>query len=204
MLLLTARHGETDLPGKCRGRRTHCALTPQGVEQTQQNLERMHASGARIVYTSSLTRAFTAGLIAREEYGMEHRVLPDLDAIDAGDWEGMPWKDVKRRWPQELWLCDTDARRAVIPGGLETVDAFASRIVRGLETITRACRDDARDAMPIGVVTHGCVIGVIDAIAHDCDVVSLRDKNLPPGALRAYVVAGDTILPAEAVFPSGS
>ena len=198
MLLLAARHGETDLPGKCRGRRTHCVLTPEGTAQTIENLGTMHAGGARILYTSTMARASVAGVLAKENFGMEHRALPDLDAIDGGDWEGIPWKEVAERWPEQLALCDTDARAMVIPNALESVADFEERIFRALRAIHEECRNGFRGSLPIaGVVTHGCVIGVIDAAARHSPKISLRDKGLPPGAMRAYLLDDTGLRPAS-------
>jgi broad specificity phosphatase PhoE len=197
MFLIAARHGETDLPGCCRGRRARCELSGEGLEQTWANMRLMKQLGVRVLYTSELQRARIAGTLLADACHMQHRPLEELDAIDDGDWSELPWKEIERRWPDELHVCDTDARNLVIPGGLETGADFETRVRRAIGRIMYDCREPAgRIFSPVvGMVTHGCVIGVMDAIAHGRDTISLRDKTLPPGALRGYDLSDGTLRP---------
>lgn len=159
-------------------------MSPLGKEQTKLNVAAMEQAGVKVLYTSTLSRAMYAGVLA-EERGMKHVVLEDLDAIDAGDWEGLSWKEIKERWPDELALCDTDARKLVIPGGRETVEAFSMRVLRALERMI----DDNRSLHEvIGAVTHGCALGVVRGARPDATRTVLRDKEVPTGALFGVVV----------------
>jgi broad specificity phosphatase PhoE len=184
MLILAARHGDTDIPGHCRGRRTDCSLSPLGKEQTDRNVRAMEQAGVKILYTSTLTRAMYAGVLG-EERGMKHVILDDLDAIDAGEWEGLSWKEIAARWPEQLALCDTDATKLVIPGGRETVEVFSERVLRALERMVVESRGKHET---IGTVTHGCVLGVIRGAHPEATRTVLRDKDVPTGSLFEVVV----------------
>lgn len=192
MDILIARHGDTEIPGYCRGRRTDCRLSPKGERQTEANVDIFHEEGVRIVYTSSLLRAKHAGVLATQR-GLEHVVDPDLDAIDAGAWEGRSWQDIQAVWPEELRLCDADADGLIIPDGTESVLAFRNRVLAALARIVD--RHRKQHAALGGVVTHGCVLGVLRGMLSPDRRTALRDKAVPTGALFRLEVDDATSAP---------
>jgi broad specificity phosphatase PhoE len=179
MEILIARHGDTVLPGRCRGSATDCELSPDGVAATKLNLDVMHNHGVNALVTSHMTRACVAGTMGKEEYGMTVTNDPGMNPIHAGDWEGMLWSDIKQRWPRELVQCDTNARDLQIPGGKESIESFEARVLCALETIINAHR--ARHKV-IGIVGHGCAISVLLSVIEGKSP-RLRDKRCPTGSM---------------------
>lgn len=100
-----------------------------------------------VVYVSPMTRARQTA----EGFSAPKVVVPDLREIDFGEWGGLPWEDIERRWPimrgHRNWF-------GMTPEGGEQWEDFVLR-VRG------AVRGILTDRRPKAVVAHGAVNAVI-------------------------------------------
>jgi probable phosphoglycerate mutase len=128
--LVLVRHGETEFTAERRySGRGDVELSPRGEEEADAVAMRLATvvGSAPAVVTSPLARCRrTAEAIASRLGGVPIEVEADLIECDFGDWEGLTFADVKKRWPAELaaWL---DSPEVAPPGG-ESFRAVAARV----------------------------------------------------------------------------
>jgi len=104
------------------------------------------------VYTSDLRRARqTAEAIARM-FGLEVEVRPQLREMHFGQWEGLSWNQIARRFPKSAGLWIERFPRQTIPGA-EPLRQFRRRIAAGVREIVGA--NQGRCAL---IVTNAGVI----------------------------------------------
>jgi broad specificity phosphatase PhoE len=113
--LYVVRHGATawNENGYCQGRKD-VPLSPTGRDQAALLRERLRGTRFDRVFSSPLARAReTASIVA----GRDPEILPDLNELDRGHWEGHPMDEVKRRWGKlhEEWYRDPSG--LAMPGG---------------------------------------------------------------------------------------
>jgi ribonuclease H / adenosylcobalamin/alpha-ribazole phosphatase len=138
--LILVRHGETGYTksGRYSGR-GDIPLSDEGEAQAMAAAGRVAGLAREVaaVVTSPLTRCTrTAEIIAAELGGADVTVLPDLIECDFGEWEGLTFAEVQKRWPHEMdtWLDSS----AVAPPGGESFDAVAARARTAVATVLRA------------------------------------------------------------------
>lgn len=128
--VILVRHGETEMTAQRRySGRGDVALSAAGQVQAAATAARLSTmvATAEAVITSPLRRCrATAEAIAAALGPAPIRVEPGLIECDFGDWEGLSFAEVKRRWPDELqeWL----ASPTVPPPGGESFVAVAERV----------------------------------------------------------------------------
>ena len=151
MLLLLARHGETDdnarliFQGQGGG-----SLNARGRAQAERLAERL-AGTLDCIVASDLTRAKeTAEIVARAS-GVDITFDREVREVDVGAWTGLAYEEVERRFPDEwaAWRAGLDVPR----GGGETYAGLATRVAGALERI-------ARDHVGkrVLVVSHGAAL----------------------------------------------
>lgn len=169
------RHGtpEEALQGRCRGGDTHCDLSPEGIQQTRGNvaylLSHLEPNEMHVV-TSSMERSDFFG---RElaTYGVPHTIDERFRTIGAGQWEGLSWEEIKRRWPEQLEIASSHAQHLEMPNG-EPVSHFRSRV-------RAAFRDCLTLPSPhIVIVGHGCTNEVILADAEGREDLNFRNQPI--------------------------
>jgi probable phosphoglycerate mutase len=126
--LLVVRHAEPALTGVLLGR-TDPPLSEAGRRDAREKLSRLRVE---IVYSSPLRRCReTASAIdARLE------VLDGLAEISLGEWDGLSWAQIERRYP-ELARAKTGNWFGVNPPGGEEWAAFAARVSLAADRILR-------------------------------------------------------------------
>jgi probable phosphoglycerate mutase len=161
--LILVRHGETELTAQRRySGRGDVPLSGRGRAQSQATATRVAGLGPIAgVVTSPLQRCVgLAERIAAAAGGVPLQVEPDLIECDFGEWEGLTFADVRKRWPDQLdaWL----GSPSTAPPGGESFDAVDTR-VRGVVGGLLA----AFEAQRIVVVSHVTPIKLIlrDALA---------------------------------------
>ena len=151
MILMLARHGETDdnarlvFQGQGGG-----SLNARGRAQAERLAERL-AKDLDLIVSSDLTRAKeTAEEIARAS-GAEIIFDRAVREVDVGAWTGLAYEEVERRFPEEwaAWRAGVDVPR----GGGETYAGLATRVAAALDRI-------ARDHVGkrVLVVSHGAAL----------------------------------------------
>ena len=150
--IVLVRHGEPDdaVRGRCYGR-LDVGLSPRGYEQMRRARRLLRQTPLSVIYSSPRRRALeSAGVLADPQ----RRVTVDdrLREIDFGEFEGMSYDEIARRFPDAYrdWMDrPTDV---VFPGG-ESFAAMASRVRDALEQIRRA----HAGGETVAVVAHGGV-----------------------------------------------
>lgn len=102
------------------------------------------------VYSSPLRRALETALILHPK----PIIVEELAEVSYGDWDGLSWTEIERRWPQLAKEKLSDWSHVPAPGG-ESWDRFASRVERALTSILRQSSTAA-------IVAHEAVNAIID------------------------------------------
>ena len=128
--LYLIRHGEPDFPGgehMCIGR-TDLALSPLGrMQAALLGFELAERVGR--VYSSPLARARETA----EGIAPAPELLPGLAEQDMGEWDGLRFSEIRRRWP-ELWARRESDKTIPMPGA-EPDSAALSRFSAAVEGI---------------------------------------------------------------------
>jgi len=155
MLLLLARHGETEW---------NVGKRIKGRNQAQALAQRLNGDNIAAIYCSNSQRAVDTAQVVSSGRDIPVVQLPDLREMGWGDWEGKTVAEIEAEDPA-LWSRyiarghenpaheespDWEATTEV-PNG-ETVQAASERIVRALERILRDHPDDNETVLVVG---HG-------------------------------------------------
>jgi broad specificity phosphatase PhoE len=128
------------------------SLSSAGRRELRVLCEKCTRYPVRAVYSSDLRRARqTAGAIARN-FGLDVDVRSELREINFGQWEGLSWDQIARRFPKLAALWIERFPRQAIPGG-EPISQFKKRIAAGIREIVGA--NQGQCAL---IVTHAGVI----------------------------------------------
>jgi broad specificity phosphatase PhoE len=150
-----ARHGESERSrlGLTNGDpRVPVPLTEEGRDQASRLGEQLRDEPIDLCVTSEFLRTQETAELALAGRAVSRLVLPDLDDIRFGDYEGLPLVDY-RKWAHAHGPED------VVPGGDESRAETVARYVRAFRTILARPEHDAL------VVAHGLPIRyVLEAI----------------------------------------
>ena len=151
--LVLIRHGESvaQVEGYASGHDTCRGLSELGRRQVSALRDRLSRTGeirADVILTSHMQRAIeTAAMLAPAIGGLDAVRDCDLCEMHPGDAEGLPWDEVKQRWPG--W----GPGMAIADGG-EAWEAFEARVGRALRRYA-----EAHHGKTIVAAVHGGVIG---------------------------------------------
>lgn len=158
--LYLVRHGETDwnAQGRLQGSRD-TALNAVGHAQAEAAARRLaeivHDPAALDFVASPMARTRATMETLRRTLGLDpsaYRQDARLVELRFGDWEGLTWKEVRRRDPARAGRRDADRWGYVPPGeGAESYAALAERIALVLDGMTE----------PTLAVIHGGVMRAI-------------------------------------------
>jgi len=158
--IFVIRHGETDwnLAGRLQGHHD-VPLNDLGREQAAHAarvVERLSGGSAGLDYVASpLSRTAQTMAILRGELGLAPNTFrrdERLKELAFGRWEGLSWKELRRRDPIALAARRADPWNFVPPAG-ESYAMLSERVLPAIGELHRDCV----------VVTHG---GVIRALLH--------------------------------------
>ena len=156
--LLLVRHGQTEWNKSYRFQgRTDIQLTDEGKRQAMLLSERLLSWPPDVIYTSPLSRArFTASAIA-SRFGLDPIILPELEEINFGDWEGQSLITLKVDNPiaYERWRSDPFFNP---PEGGETWPEISSRLKRAVDVMLSS------KFGRVIAVSHGGVIRALYAV----------------------------------------
>ena len=141
--LYVVRHAQPNIKGLLTGQ-SDPELSADGREQASR------LTGLEgIVYSSPLRRAIqTARYIARKPV-----ILPELAEITYGEWDGLSWTEIERRWPR-IAREKLAAWETVTPPGGESWSEFKQRVTAALEIALRG-------QLPAVIVAHEAVNAII-------------------------------------------
>lgn len=189
MRLIAVRHGETEwnAKGKYQGQ-IDLPLSDGGRKEAKRVAERLKNEKIDAFYASSLTRAIETASIIAEPHGLPVNIIPDLQEMDFGEWEGLTAEEIKKNYGEEsykTWLVDPEAIN--IPGG-EKIKDFALRVKRGLEQVLKAHAQDT-----VVVVTHGGALMVMGCFLQGQELSCFRRYYHHNAALSVVEIEGDMI-----------
>ena len=142
------RHGRPDFPlgtRLCLGR-TDLPLGALGRMQACRTARWLASKQFEAVYASPLKRAVETAKFCSDDL----RILPDLREMDCGDWDGLDFDEIQRRWP-ELYAERGKDLTIPMPNG-ESADEVRSRAEHALRLI------HAETAGDVLIVAHSFVI----------------------------------------------
>ncbi len=153
--LLLMRHAATPAnlcrPYTLQGSRPDAPLAPEGHAQAAAVARALAHLPIDAVYASPLIRARTTA----EALGRPVTLDAGLVEVDVGEWAGLTWEDVARRWPAEHAAFEEDAECHGYLGG-ENLEQVRRRVLPVAEAI--AGRHPGGTVL---VVSHGVVNRVL-------------------------------------------
>lgn len=154
MKLFFIRHGQTDwnvndkIQGSC-----DTELNDEGVlqaEELSQNILKQDYMLSKI-YSSPQKRAVQTAKILSTATNVKYELHEGLEEINLGEWEGLSWDEVKRRYPTEYneWYSN---RRYTKPPKGESYQDMLQRVLASIHKINLENTDN------VAIVTHNAVI----------------------------------------------
>lgn len=168
------RHGEAEgnlyrlWQGHWNGR-----ITPMGYKQIDALAERFRDIKIDALYSSDLRRAMTTAGAITKYHDLELRTRPELREINCGPWEGAPFGNVERAYPELMDYFNNDPEKWELPGA-ETFKECRDRVLKALTEI--ALENEGKTA---AVVSHGMAIRTV--LAYFLGVKSEDIRTLPHG-----------------------
>ena len=154
--IILARHGESELSLVARTNGdpgTSCALTEAGRKQARRLGQLLEEDDLGLCVVSEFERAQETAALALEGREVPRLVLPDLNDIRFGDYEGRALTDY-RAWAH------AHGPEEAAPGGGDSRAETVRRYIRAYRTILARAEDT------ILVVAHGLPVRyILDAVA---------------------------------------
>lgn len=150
------RHGETDSNSQKRFQgRIDIPLNAKGMGQVG-CLERfMKGKKLDAIYSSSMLRARMTAAPLAMSHNLGYKPMELLQEVSFGQWEGLSFDEISKRWPDELNAFLTRPGDWVPPGG-ETFAQVAERCQKAFDQIFAEQGHDKN----IAIVSHGGIIRV--------------------------------------------
>jgi alpha-ribazole phosphatase len=153
------RHGEPETRGVLLGQ-SNAGLSAAG----RTFVAHLQLPRYESVYTSPLRRCLETCI----HLNLTPTILPELAEITYGEWDGLTWEEIERRWP-EIARSKLQDWFGVTPPGGELWSAFEGRVGRALERILSG-------PQPAIVVGHEAVHAVIAARLTGQPQISFRQR----------------------------
>lgn len=154
--LFLLRHGETlaNLEQRYQGQ-GESALSELGIDEAKELAKSLRSIRFSAVYSSNLKRAHDTAAIIAEAHKLKAVKVPGLKERFYGEWEGLTFEEIRKRYKKtyESWL--EDPAKTVIPKA-ETLIDLQKRGVKAIEDIVGRHKDGT-----ICVVAHGGINRVI-------------------------------------------
>ncbi len=137
-----------------------------------------------ILFTSPLPRAAATARQLGDALGLRPQTLPELAEVDFGDFEGLTFAEVERRFPEAAGRWAEQGDGFAFPGG-ETVPAFLARAERGFAQ----CAE--RPEETVMCATHGGIIAVWRCLFLGLPLAERFSFRADYAALTAFSRKGD-------------
>lgn len=156
--VIFARHGQTEWNKEIRFQgKTNVRLTEEGKLQAQALAQRLSSWPLEVIYTSPLDRAvYTAQAIA-DRHSLTPIMLPELQEIDFGSWEGRSIPELEREHHEKysLWRADPFFNP---PVGGESWEKLYTRLSRAVKIFLDGSYKH------IAVISHGGIMRALYAV----------------------------------------
>jgi alpha-ribazole phosphatase len=157
--LLLVRHGEVEADfHKKFGGWIDMNLSPNGRKQGRILAEYLRSKTIDAIYTSPMKRVRQTLAPTLKAGQHEARILEGLREIDFGDWSGLGWDSVQKKFgfPAHAWIDQID--RHGVPNG-ESAKVFRNRVESCLRQIIQK-----HPGQNVAIFSHGGVIRMMIAI----------------------------------------
>ena len=178
MKILLVRHGETDwnVAQRIQGS-TDTPLNENGMAQARKLAEELAKRETPIVgvYTSKLKRAAKTAESVAKKLGKECIVLPGLEEINFGLWEGITWEQVEEQFPKEYQTWRQNRRYEHPPKG-ESYQELVERVVAALQKLIKELKSEKQADMENSETEkagNAPASGDIVVVTHSADIMSL-------------------------------
>ena len=159
--LIIARHGNSKGNfEKIFIGQTDWGLSELGEKQVERLTEHLKQFHIDEIYSSDLCRAYDTVLPTAKRLGLEIHKHKGLREIYAGEWEGVSFEELPKRFPDTYWTFQNDIGNAHPDGG-ETIKEVFERIKATIEEIL-----DENDGKTVLIGTHATVIRVMNCLWH--------------------------------------
>ncbi|MBQ5770978.1 MAG: histidine phosphatase family protein [Clostridia bacterium] len=159
--------GNTDIP-----------LTGLGRNQAEKCAEYLKDYPIDFIYSSDLSRAMDTAKPVSALLNLPIHPAPALREINAGKWEGTPFTELEKQFPESYRMWKENIGLAVCDGG-ESVQAFSERIMKGITEI--AVRHIGSTVL---ITTHATPIRVLCThasglpIARMCEIPWVKNASI--------------------------
>lgn len=176
-ILIFVRHGESE--GNKLNRfngSLNMPLTEKGKLQAQKTAEYLDKYNIDKIFSSDLSRAKeTAQIIAKRN---NLRVMSDknLREINGGDFEGKPYEDLQRLYPEEYATWLNDLGNCTCPNG-ESIRGLLERFNQRIIEIVKENQNKI-----ILIATHAMPIRAISTVWYQKDITQIRDFDFVKNA----------------------
>ncbi|HSQ56184.1 MAG TPA: histidine phosphatase family protein, partial [Gemmata sp.] len=157
--IILLRHGATAAntarPYTLQGARPDSELVDLGRSQAAAAGRALAEFPISRIYSSPLRRAQETAEIIAAVGGSSVSVEEGLIEADTGEWTGMTWEEIERRWPFECAAFHADAERHGYLGG-ENLRQVRDRVLPVVEGLVEKHPEEM-----IAIVCHGVVNRVL-------------------------------------------
>jgi len=153
-IIILIRHGETtaNRDGIFRGRKDF-PLNENGILQAQQLAEHIAKKfSLDAIYSGPLSRTTETAAPVAEKFNIPLQIEPRLNNISLGSWEGVPYSEIERKYPEQYHLWLTEPEKLRIPDG----ETLADVRIRSVESVDESVRKHT--GQTIALVSHRAVI----------------------------------------------
>jgi broad specificity phosphatase PhoE len=150
--LVLIRHGHSRYAGERYIGRTDTSLTEQGSEQAKAVCSQLECLPVDVFYCSPALRAReTLRPILDKNPARKVVILPELQEIDFGKWEGLSFDEIQAQSAERVAEWASGRRDFVFPEG-ESLELFWQRVCQAGDRVLAGAEKR------VAVVTHGGVI----------------------------------------------
>ncbi len=138
-MLYLARHGETDWNARsCIQGKTDTSLNAEGRRQAKALADEIRKRQIHpvAIYTSYLKRAQETAGIVGNIIGITPKVIPGIEEMNFGRWEGLSWNSVPVLYPEQYEEWIKNRRYVPTPNG-ESYQDVLDRLLPALLEISR-------------------------------------------------------------------
>lgn len=154
MKLIFIRHGQTDwnVQGKIQGS-YDSELNDTGIKQANELSEKLLNLNYKFskIYSSPQKRALKTAEILSKSCNVDYISVKDLQEMNMGKWEGLSWKEVEYKYPNEYKEWYLNRRYTKTPDG----ESYQDMLERVLKAINKIIKENTNDVV---IVSHSAVI----------------------------------------------
>ncbi len=181
------RHGETDWNIELRMQgHIDLALNTQGEAQAVAVGRHFSDMQAAALYSSDLLRARQTAQPISTALNLPMLLLPALRERHFGRCEGLTFKEIVEKYPEDARAIASRDPDYAAPGGGESRRQHQTRVLDGIGELV-----SEHPGQTIVVVTHGGVLDVINRRARDLPPEALRDYRIPNAGINWVAIMGE-------------